>query len=253
MDPDKISEEAKQERERQTRLNNKKKSEIVSGKSFQEKSPESFYVFHRIYPYYYNFFLWFFMVFTLGIVALFLYFFETSDERVLYAGIFFCSAFALRLLVFWTVKLFRFRYYKNWRKDLPFELTGWENLGSSKNLPASRVWDRYTEVKVILKSNAIAMEKQLVKDAVYLFCTRSNEWFYTANQVQAGYAGDIRVKWEMTDEHTAKGSANGPVLGCCYLLVDQYLRAIQNKYDCIARVEVNFSKNFITIEPPDSD
>ncbi len=244
---------ANAEREKLSRKHEKSKKSIAKKKIFIPHSCDSWYVYNRIVPLHIIVFLWVYVVLTLGIIAFGMYYTESNDVRLWYAGAILCSAFGLRLIIHWIIKLIQFTTYKNWRKNLQFTLVGWEKLGSESNFPKKYHWYDEVVVEVKLKNLSSSLNESLVKDALFLFTCNANKNFHSANQVQSGFMGDIRKTWSMGDGTIAKGSADGTVMGQLYVFLHKHLSAVQKEKNCIDKVEINYHGKIHKIEPPDSD
>jgi hypothetical protein len=250
MSIDEISRKAEEERKKQAKREKKPWYNREDKQGFQSYSPDGWYVYSRIYPYYYNIFLWIFIIMTMGIVFTAMYYFESSGEWSLYTGLVFLVLFAVRVGIHLLLKIYRFSEFKKWRKTLPFQLKGWETLGSFKNFPRGHYWNYYCSLKVNLRSSINQDADKLINDALFVFCTEANKAFY-----EAGFGMDGRDKWveDKTEKFKVKGSANAAVVGDMYLCIHKHLRAIHQNYNNIAGVEVEFGNRVTKIEPPSTD
>jgi hypothetical protein len=240
MDPEKIRQEAERERMRDSWKSESRKGR-KSGKSFRPSSADSWHVYNRIYPGSFNIFIWVFLMLTLGIIGVMVYWLDkTQPVWVLYGGLFFIGVFLARLAVHWLIKIARFGAYTRWRKTLPFTLHGWGKLGQSPNFPRNLYWQLESSVTVQLKQSAPADVRELVKDALFLFTKKANSWFYAADGVQAGFANDPRMKWQLTSAQSVAGSSDSGVAGEIYRLVNGHLRSIASTYGMIESVTVRW-------------
>ncbi|MFI5203927.1 MAG: hypothetical protein ACHQF2_05470 [Flavobacteriales bacterium] len=254
MNTDEISKKAEKERERQKKKKWKFRLNREEKPVFSPSSPESWWVYSRIYPYHWNVFIWIYLVLTIGIVFFGLYYMEyNSAEWMWYTGIIGIGLFTLRITVHNTLKIIRYFSYRNWRKTLPFTLTGWDKIGSVEHFPGAQYWNQEARVKVTLKGSLKGDGQRLVKDALFLLTVEANKCFYTPGMVQAGYLGDIRKKWKVEHDTTVVGSANGAVLGDMYQCIHKHLRAIQNAHGIIDSVKVEFSDSNDKVEPISTD
>lgn len=247
MNADDISRKADQERVKQKKKNRWAWLNREQKPVFSPKSPDSWYVYTRIYPHYYNLFIWIYLVMTIGVVFLALYYMEgTMGDWAWYVGVIGIGLFLIRIIIHRTLKIARFSAYKTWRSTLPFKLTGWEKLGSFKNFPAGRFWN-HASLKVIFLGVNSQTEK-LVKDALYLFTVEANKCFYE------GWSGmDGRRKWKNKESNITEGSANSAVVGDMYTCINVHLRAIQEQYGGIEKVVVEFSDSVSEVDPKSTD
>lgn len=171
-------------------------------------------------------------------------------EWAKYTGLVFVGLFAIRLIIHFTLKIGRYSEYKKWRTNLPFELTGWEKLGTIENFPKGRYWNHYSSLKVILRASHATETEKLVKDALFLFCTEANKCFYE------GWSGmDGRDLWKESekDKLTVTGSANSGVVGEMYTCVNKHIKAIHARFGDIVRVEIGFSDRVSEVTPNSTD
>lgn len=256
VNPDDISELADWERKKEKKRGENKPVQKRS-RDWQPKSCDSWYVFRRIYPIYPNFFWWFFGVLTLGIVFISIYFSTAgnrpADQWSLYIGLGFIGLFMLRLLIHHAMKIMAFNRYKGWRQKLGFQLNGWEVLGRKKDFPKTHHWDKQVEYTVQVESFASQAVRKTIHDALYLFNRKANGCFYEKYFVQSGYSGEIRVKWNFSNELSVTGSADDTVMGYMYLNIVDYLKPIHEKHRVIRSVDIKFSGHVYEVEPPSTD
>ncbi len=246
MDPEDIKRKAEAERQKQNKIarkNSANKSFAYDRKHFQPSSANSWRVYNRIYPYYYNVFIWFFIVATLGFVCLVIYYIETRSVYMLYAGLAFLGAVALRILMHWALKIIRFSSYKNWRGTLGFQVHGWDKLGTIENFPNEKYWFPTVEVNVIANPNMTQEQADTVHAAMYLLTVEANRCFYAMET----HHHDSRARWSAGDLN-AFGSANASVMGDIYKCINIHLRIIHNKYNCIKQVNISYSGELRKIE-----
>lgn len=236
MTPDDISRQA--ERIRQHRSRKRKPfswNRMFSSRKDRQRSPYSYWVYSRIYPHGFNVFIWVFLVLTAGFVSFAVWYLERTADWVFYMGMGFVGLFALRWLVYFLGKVFTYSRYRNFFRQAPFAISGWDRLGS-RNFPQYDHWILKSAVEVRCKPGVSAEEQKRVNDALLLFNQRANKCFYAANQVQAGFAGDPRDKWRFETPLRVIGSANSGVMGEAYILMHRHLAVIQQHYACIEAV-----------------
>lgn len=243
MKPEDINKLAEKEKSRDKKSRRWGKEISVVKPRFRPASPESWRVYTRIYPYYYNVFVWFFLVFTVGFVCFFLYYLQVKDDRLWYGGLIATGIWLIRVGIHWGIKIVRFSTYKNWRRSIPFQIKGWEILGSKENFPSHTYWDDRVEVRVNSKITFTPEEKKAIQNALYLLTKKANKCFYDTEGLFDG-----RKKWIQPDELIASGSANAAVMGEIYLFLNVYLRGIQNAYGNIASVEISCSGKLSEVE-----
>src|SRR5688572_5656490 len=165
MNTDDISKLAEEERKRQENKTKKSWFNREEAPVFRRKSPESWFVYSRIYPYHFNLFIWIYIVMTIGVVFLSMYYMDETDVWSFYVGIIALGIFGVRMLYHQAAKIIRFSGYKKWRQTLPFKLTGWDKLGSFKYFPAGRYWNTCS-LKVVLRPGTNYDSEKVVKDAL---------------------------------------------------------------------------------------
>jgi len=247
MSLDEISKSAEKEREKNNRP---KKDYSPKEKIFRPLSPESWKIYRQIYPYSISFP---FIFLNLIVITVFIsiYFLDKSEWQ-LYVATIFAGIIFVRLIIHFSLKIIRFSHYKKWRNDLGFSIIGWDYLGSNPEYPMTYQWNKEIVFKINFKETAQNEERKLMHDALYLLTSNANKQFYNLDDVQAGFVGDIRVKWIINDKLTAVGSGDGGVLGEIYLSIDKHFRKIHEKYKCINSIEITFSKYTFKAEPPTS-
>lgn len=247
MSLDEISKAAEKEREKNNRP---KKDYTPKQKIYRPVTPESWKIYKLIYPYSVSFP---FIFLNLIFITIFLtIYFLGKHEWCLHIALIFGGIIFIRVFIHYLLKIIRFSYFKNWRKTLGFPIKGWDYLGTNPDYPKTYEWDREIIFKINFKDSAQNEERKLMHDALYLLTCNANKQFYTLNEMQSGFLGDIRIKWMINDKLTATGSGDHGVLGEIYLSIDKHFRKIHEKYHCIDSIDIGFSKKTFKAEPPTS-
>jgi hypothetical protein len=246
MEIEDITNQAEKERRRQI---NTKKKDIQIPKIVEKKAitPESWKIYKEISPVRFNMFFWIFIVLTF-FVCFGIYFVE-KNKLVLYCSICTGTLFLFRISLHCLGLVVGFQKYKNWRKTLSYKLNGWESISKFKNFPEYEFWDIDVEVHVIPKEGHNPEAKKALSDALFLFITNANKCHYELNFSQEGFSGDIRKKWKTNGNLGASGSANSSVLKYLYIALNKYFRIINDKWDAIDEINVDFSGNIRKVKP----
>lgn len=232
-----ISSLAAREREKQKKSRERKPA---GAKPIKEITPESWQVFNLISTRYMNIFLWYFIVLTLGIVFLLMYF-AGNWSWSLYPALFLCTLFLIRFMGHQLLKLIDYQKFKNWRKRLPFQVIGWEHIIDNRDILKDEHWYLDVGVAISLKQATPKEALKVIDDSLFILITEANKSFYELNFSQVGFVGDIRKKWTKTGPTEARGSAYGYILGLIYRLITTYLHSVQKKWDVIQSVTVDFA------------
>jgi hypothetical protein len=249
MNPEQIHQQAEQERQKEARRNSRRKKGPRQ-RSFTPAAADSWQVFRRIYPHQPNRLLWILLPLLLATVGITLYMVDRKQFGWMLPYI--IGVALIPVVVYLLVqvrKRLQYPAYKTWRSRLGFPVNGWDRLGKSENFPRAGFWDDSLTVQVLLKSGAQPATIKLTDDILYLFTRAANGWFYTADQVQPGLAGDIRKKWQTTGPLTVTGSADGGVMGDLYLTISKQLAAVHQNTGHIEAVNLSYSKHIYKIQP----
>lgn len=244
MDPEEISRQAKKERNKEKKTSSKKTTKKKT--KARSHSWDSFYVYQKIYPSKFNLILWIFFVGSIGAVFIFLWL--LSDDFglwSLYLGIGLIALFMLRILVDFFTKVFTFNTYKNFQKNLPFGLVGWDKLGSKRNFLKPQFWAIDSTVEVVLLDGVLNADIKRINDAIVLFTANANKCFY-----EGRFGSDGRKKWTLNNILMTTGSADIAVAGEMYRLIRVYLKSIHGKYPVVKEVRVIFGNEVYEVEPP---
>jgi len=248
MDSGDISRKADAERAKQK---NQKVPLPVEEPRFIPSSPESWKIFKRIYPDAPNLFIWVYIILTLGVVCLTIYW-TSYEVEALYSGLGLIALFLLRMIYHFVTRFIAFGKYKHWRDQLGFEVHGWNDLGKHPEFPQACYWDMQVRYEVHVSNNSQEVKK-LVNDALFLFVSEANKCFYSPDFVQSGFVGDIRHKWEFANELAVNGSASEWIVGLIYRNISEYMRTIHASHHCISSVHVTFSNKIYKVAPVSTD
>lgn len=250
MNADDIRRQAEQERQKEARKNRRRNKRRSGPRPFTPQGPESWHVFTRIYPHDPNRLLWVALPLVLAVSGWVML--MINWKRHVWLLPYTLAVTALPVAVYlltYIRKRLQYPAYKTWRRGLGFPVNGWDRLGASENFPRTEYWDDLLTVEIQLKNTASTETIKLAEDILYLFTIAANKGFYSAEQAQAGLAGDIRNKWKKTGTLTVAGSADGYVMGQLYLGIDKNLRAVQQQTGVVQAVSLSFSKRVYRITP----
>jgi hypothetical protein len=248
MDPDEISRKAEEERQKEKLRKEELAAEQSKEKIPQEKtsfSSDSFKVYAKIFPSKFKLMLWIFFALGLGAVQIFLWVLGDMGIWALYSGSIMVGAFLVRLGIEQLRKIFTYGAYKNFRKNSPFEITGWEKLGTNADLLKAQYWAFDSSVEVITKEGTSTENIQRVNDALQLFISEANKHFY-----EGRFGSDGRAKWSFNHVLKVTGSADTMVIGEMYRLMSIYLKSIYTKYPVIKTVKVVIGDRVDEVKPP---
>lgn len=244
MTPEEISKKAQEEKEKLNHQKLPKPEKIPTPKTY---NAFSFKVYRRICPGRINVMLWF----MLNVPALVFYLLYYLDPDygiwMLYTGFSFTGVFLLRWSIDFIQTMLTYKEYKNFLSGLGYKVEGWEQLGSRPNQLNRFYWSYQSFIGVELKEGENKAHAKLIDDALFLFTVNANKFFY-----EARFGGDGRKKWETVDERKVMGSSNIGVIGQMYVLLNVYLKSIQEKYQLISVVRVYFDSEIFEVEPPPS-
>lgn len=241
-----IQRQAEREREKEQRRNRKRRHG-PKGKRFFPLKPESFKVFHRIYPHSPHQ-LWLMIPLLLATIGGTLWLVDKKGFKWVLPWLLYIIAVPVIVYTISYIReLISYQTYKGWRKNLHFTLNGWDRLGESEKFPKYRFWDNVT-VTVLAKPGTSGDVLKLLDDVLYLFCRAASGTFYEADFVQPGASGDIRKKWQRTDLLEVSGSANSSVMGELYLCIHKHLRPIHQEYNCIEAVNIRYAKQIFEVQ-----
>lgn len=221
---------------------------------YQPVSPESWRIYYQIYPHRPNFIFWWVIVASPAVaLGTWAALDEGKNPWVLYCTLALCGALLLRYLIYYSVLLLHYSFFKRWRKKLPYTLVGWEHLGTQESYPKLEQWDLNLKVEILATPGSTAAQIKTLQDALYLLGVKANKRFYTADEVQIGYMGDIRHTWASKEKLSIEGSANNRVLGDVYLWLKKYPAAIQGESACIDKICLTFSGKVYEVRRVRSD
>lgn len=249
IDPEDISREADRQRKRDSRKKPARK------RSRRRKpgipySPYGWTIYSRIYARSRWVFPFSFISGALCFIGLLVYWIEVKSPYLLYASLGAGAVFVLQLVIYMAGKILRYGTYKNWTQKMGFTVTGWERLDGSGHFPEGSYWIEGVTIEVVLKKDHTESRKAIA-DAMYILSKKANGCFYSKDQVQVGYAGDIRDKWRAGDLK-ATGSADGIVMGVIYDTISRYLYSIHKKYNSIDRVIISYNGKAYNVKPEES-
>lgn len=247
IDPEDISREADRQRKRDSRKKPTRKRRIKSGVPY---SPYSWTIYSRIYARSRWVFPFSFISGALCFIGLLVYWIEVKSPYLLYASLCVCAVFVIQLIIYIAGKGLRYNTYKNWTKKMGFMVSGWERLDGSGHFPEGTYWIEGVTIEVVLKKEHTESRKA-VADIMYILSKKANGCFYSKDQVQLGYVGDIRDKWRAGDLK-ATGSADGTVMGVIYDIISRYLYSIHKKYNSIDRVIISYNGKAYKVKPEES-
>jgi hypothetical protein len=247
-----IKNEADAERRKELERN-KKSGKEKKEKSFKPSGALSRKVFHKIYPHQPHFMLWTVLPLMLATMGFTLWFCDKPNYAFLlpYSWGIVALAIVVRI-VFFIRELMDYNTYRNWTNTVGFSINGWSRLGESPKFPHYLHWDRQVELKVHLKENTDASVTKLIEDVLYLFTKRANGSYYVADMIQPSASGDRRLKWKSNGSLTVCGSANSSVMGQMYVCINKNLRVVQQQYNAIESVTINYNKDMIEVQPEQS-
>jgi hypothetical protein len=137
--------------------------------------------------------------------------------------------------------------FRKWRKQLPFELIGWENIVDSKHFNNTLYWRLNASVRIEFQTKDSFNEK-LLTDMLFLLCKKMGKCFYTPEFAIAGFASDPRKHWEVQG-NLIKGSLNNQVVLEIYKFLSEELRPLASEYQNVQRVILEASLEEYKIEP----
>lgn len=249
LDAEEIHRQAEKARLKDTQRK-RRKGKSKSGPSLMPVAAESRRVFHRIYPHNPNFFLWIMLPLILATIGWVMIYLNWKRWQWMMPYTISITLFPVLVYGFTRIReMIDYLSYRNWRDSLGFPVNGWDRLGQSPNFPRLQYWDDSLIVQVILKPSAGADIIRLTEDLLFLFSKEANSYFYAADQVQAGMAGDIRNKWIKSGYLEVAGSADGAVMGQLYLLIHKKIRALHQGSNLVEAVNLKFSKRVYQITP----
>jgi len=157
---------------------------------------------------------------------------------------------AIPLLRWGYLKLQLYRGYakfRDWRKNLPFRLAGWEAVVDTEHFHSMLYWRLEASLEIEFESQGEFTEKVL-EDMLFLFCKNANKSFYTPEFAITGFAGDPRAEWK-ADTHIAKGSLNNEVVFWMHKFLSEELAPLALKYQNIRTVILKASPKEYKIDP----
>lgn len=250
MTPEEISRKAAEERNRENRKRKKWNFNFFK-KKFTPYTPYTWKVFRAIHPPSGKTMLVIHLLLfpaTIGLVLGFIL--KENWPYYVYPAIGCVAIIMLLFSIDWVAKRIQFQHYKDWDKKLPFPVTGWERVNGFKHFPAGLYWMDYVEVTVeLLPEKTDQRAIQFIHDALFLYRKKANSCFYSKEDMQAGYMGEIRKKWEMQTPLQIGGSANGEVMGHVHHLIEKHLVSIQKKIPCIQRITIVYKGNVYKVAP----
>lgn len=246
LNPEEIHRRAEREREKQAQRN-KRQRRGPREKRFFPLKPESFKIFHRIYPHYPSM-LWLMIPLVLATIGGTLWVVDKKGFKWVLPYLLYIMAVPVIVYTITFIReLIEYQTYKTWRRGLGFPVNGWERLGESEKFPKYKYWDNVTVI-ILTKSSTTSATLKLIDDVLFLFTAAANGTFYAADQVQPGASGDIRKKWQRTGLLEVSGSANSSVMGQLYLCIHKHLRAIHKEYGCIEAVNIKYAKQIFEVQ-----
>ncbi len=127
-------------------------------------------------------------------------------------------------------------FFQNWRKRIPFGITGWDALVNRNIISRDLCWSD-TTIKIALR-NASDMQYKTVLAALKIFCDKADKKFYTRDMdADDAPTFDKREHWkikEIPQESNkcarAEGSANPEVIGQIFWLINGNLFMLNEKF-----------------------
>jgi hypothetical protein len=207
-------------------------------------------IFYKIYPYRPNIFLWTMLPLFAAVTGWVMFAIDRKANQSLlpYTIAATCLPVIVYLITILRIEL-AYPGYKNWLNRIGFAVNGWDHLGQSEKFLGSNYWDDMLQVEIVLINMTDDAALKLSADALFLFTVAANKTFYTAEQAQAGLAGDIRKKWKTLISLTAAGSANLAVMGKLYHFINIILSGIHKQQQNIKAVNLTFSNHLYEITP----
>ena len=127
-------------------------------------------------------------------------------------------------------------FFQNWRKRIPFGITGWDALVNRNIIDRDLCWS-HTTIKIALR-NASDMQYKTVLAALKIFCEKADKKFYTRDMdADDAPTFDKRDHWKIkeipheSNKNTlAEGSANPEVIGQIFWLINGNLFMLNEKF-----------------------
>jgi hypothetical protein len=112
----------------------------------------------------------------------------------------------LRYVISFVYVVATFPFVKNWEKELPFKLEGWDQLSQSENGFSTDFWRIRCMIRITLRGASQAHRVDV--DAMCRrFIERTTRYFYPATFPILGFARDPRTQWTYAS-NTLQGSSN---------------------------------------------
>ncbi len=215
------------------------KKEVVEKKQY---ASNSFFVYRKIAPPTYSWFMWFIFVLAPGMSCIYYWMWEDAARWVLWLGVGIVSLFPLRMFIEYLIQKYKYRTYKNFQDHLGFTLIGWDKLGADSDIFKNTYWVDVS-IQAVLKDGANEAEIKLVDDALYLFSGKAHKWYY-----EARFGSDGRKKWAQSQSLVTSGSANMIVIGEIYEFLQTHLKSIHHKYGMIDTVQIKIGDMFFEVK-----
>ncbi|MBN2570788.1 MAG: hypothetical protein JXA68_01560 [Ignavibacteriales bacterium] len=150
--------------------------------------------------------------------------------------------FILRVLYHYVTLILGYIKFRSFFNNLSFPLNGWIELLNTDKFKKFQYW-RETSIIINYKQEKDIPDN--VKNALYtILIDKANSNFYTP---ESSY--DPRKEWHKTDNNNLRGSLNSAVTGDFYLFLKNDLVPLNEKYDCIANIEIQIQSEPYEVEP----
>lgn len=192
----------------------------------------SYYVYSRISPHRLHQLTFMFIVLT-GACFCVSWLIDMKSIWELYIGVALLLTWSGAQLFIRIKKRMSYPAYQTFKENLGYPLKGWETFLADPKILKAQHWVKECSVQVVVTENADEQSKKYINDALFLFTKTANERFY-----RGPLGGDGRHRWKVGKGTTAAGSADVAVTGDLYALLNDYLKSIQQKTNCIREVNV---------------
>ncbi len=134
------------------------------------------------------------------------------------------------------IRLHHKLFFQNWRKRIPFGITGWDALVNRNIIDRDLCWSG-TTIKIALR-NVSEMQYKTVIAALKIFCDKADKKFYTRDtDADDAPTFDKRERWKIKETPhesykyaIAEGSANPEVIGQIFWLINGNIFMLNEKF-----------------------
>jgi hypothetical protein len=158
-----------------------------------------------------------------------------------------CFPVILRILFMRVWLATGFGYFRHWRKDLPFAISGWEKIVDSKMLQDDCTWARKFTLTVE-PDRPTTEDSRNISAYLTVLVKKANKCFYKPESITGNYSGDPRILLK-ADGYNVSGSANRQVVRVIQRFLRDDLSALERRSHIINKVDMLAGEELFSVFP----